>query len=326
MSKKIAMLLTVSVLSAAVPAGTVMAEENTPTTVGQMEPGAPQTQGEAPSMNGEQQTPPSVPQGEAPSANGSEQQTPPSIPQGEAPSANGSEQQTPPSVPQGEAPSMNGEQQTPPSVPQGEAPSMNGEQQTPPSIPQGGAPSMNGEQQIPQQNPQMGGKPGMNMNQRPGRMGKGHQGGQGSFENLLKDGTITQETYDAIRNYMQENKPEAKTPETQNNAAEQNNEAVQNGAEAQESDPAQDNTTNTADGGLRKEKPSGMLDERKDLLDDLLKNNVITQEEYDAITAAQKAVSEDLKADGADTSGQEEEASGTGNSSGTGTAQENAGL
>lgn len=133
MSKKIAMLLTVSVLSAAVPAGTVMAEENTPTTVGQMEPGAPQTQGEAPSMNGKQ---------------------------------------------------------------------------------------------TPQQNPQMGGKPGMNMNQRPGRMGKGHQGGQGSFENLLKDGTITQETYDAIRNYMQENKPEAKTPETQNNAAEQNNEAV----------------------------------------------------------------------------------------------------
>ena len=307
MSKKIAMLLTVSVLSAAVPAGTVMAEENTPTTVGQMEPGAPQTQGEAPSMNGEQQTPPSVPQGEAPSMNG-EQQTPPSVPQGEAPSANGSEQQTPPSVPQGEAPSVNGS-----------------EQQTPPSLPQGGTPSMNGKQ-TPQQNPQMGGKPGMNMNQRPGRMGKGHQGGQGSFENLLKDGTITQETYDAIRNYMQENKPEAKTPETQNDAAEQNNEAVQNGAEAQESDPAQDNTTNTADGGLRKEKPSGMLDERKDLLDDLLKNNVITQEEYDAITAAQKAVSEDLKADGADTSGQEEEASGTGNSSGTGTAQENAGL
>ena len=157
-------------------------------------------------------------------------------------------------------------------------------------------------------------------------MGKGHQGGQGSFENLLKDGTITQETYDAIRNYMQENKPEAKTPETQNDAAEQKNEAVQNVAEAQESDPAQDNTTNTADGGLRKEKPSGMLDERKDLLDDLLKNNVITQEEYDAITAAQKAVSEDLKADGTDTSGQEEEASGIGNSSGTGTAQENAGL
>ena len=117
-------------------------------------------------------------------------------------------------------------------------------------------PGMNG------RGPQMGGK---------GRRGEGGPG-QVSFEDLLKDGTVSQETYDSIIKYLKENAPEK--PEDNQNA--QNAEDSQN----------TQNTDNTQSAGQPELKEG---EDMPDLLSDLLKNNVITQEEYDKIKAAEEA-------------------------------------
>ena len=104
----------------------------------------------------------------------------------------------------------------------------NGQQGMQGMMPQGEAPQRQMQpggqmQQGPQGRQQKGGK---------GRTGRGR--GSISFDQLVKDGTISQETCDAIKAYMEE---------------------------------------------------------KNDLLKELLANNIITQEEYDAITAAQNATS-----------------------------------
>ena len=155
----------------------------------------------------------------------------------------------------GQPPQMGSEQQAPQGGgEQGQMPEMNG--QAPQGGEQGQMPGMNG------RGPQMGGK---------GRRGEGGPG-QVSFEDLLKDGTVSQETYDSIIKYMKENAPEK--PEDNKNG--QKPEDNQNGETA-------DADQNGEKQGLKEG------EDMPDLLSDLLKDNVITQEEYDKIKAAEEA-------------------------------------
>ena len=154
----------------------------------------------------------------------------------------------------GQPPQMGSEQQAPQGGgEQGQMPEMNG--QAPQGGEQGQMPGMNG------RGPQMGGK---------GRRGEGGPG-QVSFEDLLKDGTVSQETYDSIIKYMKENAPEK--PEDNQNA--------QNAEDSQ-------NTQNTEDTQSAGQPELKEGKDMPDLLSDLLKNNVITQEEYDKIKAAEE--------------------------------------
>ena len=153
--------------------------------------------------------------------------------------------------------------------------------------PEGEPDQMPNQNQMPTQNQQpMDKQNGMNnQNGRQGQQGQrpmdkqnGKNGKNGQrpmdgekfvdFDALVKQGVITQETRDKIDAYMKENAPEAP-------------EAPADG-EAPES-PAQ-----SARGSRRRRSARGPADgEQPDLLADLLSNGVITQAEYDAITAAQ---------------------------------------
>ena len=144
------------------------------------------------------------------------------------------------------------------------------------------APSENGNAQAPQD----GGSFGRQGNERFD--GRGHGHGQinhsfapdhVSFDDLLSDGTISQETYDAIKEYMTEHAPEK--PDKK-----------------QDGEKTQDETGSTEkpeDGTENAEKPENGTEnavkpeDAPDLLKDLLENSVITQEEYDAISAAREA-------------------------------------
>ena len=84
----------------------------------------------------------------------------------------------------------------------GQAPEMNSE------APQGEAPADKGNSQAPETNSQA---PQMGENGQPPRMkGKGPKDGFGfiEFKDYVEDGTISQDTYDAITKYMEENKPD----------------------------------------------------------------------------------------------------------------------
>ena len=114
-----------------------------------------------------------------------------------------------------------------------------------------------------------------------GKMG-GHRGGKdargmngkGSFENLLKNGVIDQNTYNAIMDYMKQHAPAG-------------------AANSQ----AQDGTTppampEGAEGTTPPEKPegeNGQAPQEDDLLKKLVEDGVLTQEQADAVAAAQTA-------------------------------------
>ena len=83
-----------------------------------------------------------------------------------------------------------------------------------------------------------------------GRDGRRENFGFIRFQDKVTDGTISQETYEAITKYMEENKPELPT-ETED--------------------------------GEREDRKAG---EGPDLLTDLLEVGVITQEEYESLSAA----------------------------------------
>ena len=119
------------------------------------------------------------------------------------------------------------------------------------------APETNGDAQAPATDAQQPGMPG-NGQQPP--MGEGMV----DFDQLVKDGTISQETHDAIMEYMRNNAPK--------------------GAPAQA--PATEG-----------EAPEAPADGENTLLDDLLASGVITQAEYDAITGAQADASENIETD-----------------------------
>ncbi len=122
-----------------------------------------------------------------------------------------------------------------------------------------GLPEFNGEK--PEGMPEFNGErpegmPEFNGERPEGPMGQGAGPGmEQSFDKLVQDGTISQETFDAIMEYMKENAPEK--PEV-------------NG-----------------------ERPDGMPefngekpDDAPDLLKDLLNAGIITQEEYDTISSS----------------------------------------
>lgn len=121
------------------------------------------------------------------------------------------------------------------------------------------------------------------------------------FEEYVKDGTISQETYDAITKYMDENKPE-----------------LLESAEERERPELPDGTEE----GERPELPEGAAEgstptmkegEGLDLLNDLLSAGVITQEEYDALAAKREvsasAASSDSQGEGTVQTGSTDEAS-----------------
>ena len=263
MKKRYAMIMTAAMLSGIMTA-TAMAEgpgmENGMQMSGPQMPGGSET-GQMPQMNGE-----------APQAN--DQQA---AENGEAgantqtPENNGTVQQPPMegmngAAPQGQAPQANDQQASE----NGEAgantqtPENNGAVQQPPME------GMNGK--APQgQKPQMGRGQGS----QNGGNGRGLQMGRGGakenfgfvpFENYVKDGTISQETYDAIKKYMDENKPELPEERKEGEQPELS-EGTTNGTAAENDEQLKEG-------------------EGPDLLKDLLEAGVITQEEYDTLNKA----------------------------------------
>jgi hypothetical protein len=116
-----------------------------------------------------------------------------------------------------------------------------------------------------------------------------HRGPFIDFEACVKDGTISQETYDAIKKYMDENKPERPTA-----GGEEDSKPEMKDGEKPEL-PEEGEKPELPEAGEKPEKP--------DLLKDLLDAEVITQDEYDALAKR----SDDVK----EGSAQEEKAAGT---------------
>ena len=182
-------------------------------------------------------------------------------PQMEAQQVPGNGQQMPQDNSGWQAPQMNDQQ-----APNDQPPQMN-DQQAPNDQP----PQMNGQHAPNGQPPQMN-------NEKP-------EGGFGriSFEDCVKDGTISQETCDAIKKYMDEHKPE-----------------LQEEAKEGEKPELSEETAS-------EEKPEMKEEERPDLLKDLLNDGIITQEEYEALSKAQTE-----KAEVADKAGEKEDVTTSG--------------
>ena len=161
-----------------------------------------------------------------------------------------------------------------------------GRQQMPGQNSQNGqAPQMPGQNDQNSQAPQVPGQNGQN-SRMPGRGGKGNrQGGftagtdgqtvkhgkTAVFDRLLADGVITQEIYDAIIAWMQQQAPQAQ----------QNAEAPAEGtapAEGSEPPALPDGTA-----------PDGTANAQEELLKSLLDSGVITQEQYDLLVSALQA-------------------------------------
>ena len=175
----------------------------------------------------------------------------------------------------GPPPQMDGQQ-----PPQGEAPTDDENTQTPEmssEVPQGEAPAENGDNQAPEMNGQAS---QMSENsQLPQMNGKGPEDGFGfiEFRNFVEDGTISQDTYDAITKYMEENKPDL--PEGMEKGEHPElPEGAKNGEKPELPEGAKE--------GEHLEMKEG---EGPDLLKDLLEAGVITQEEYDTLAAAREA-------------------------------------
>ena len=161
-----------------------------------------------------------------------------------------------------------------------------GRQQMPGQNSQNGqAPQMPGQNDQNSQASQVPGQNGQN-SRMPGRGGKGNrQGGftagtdgqtvkhgkTAVFDRLLVDGVITQEIYDAIIAWMQQQAPQAQ----------QNAEAPAEGtapAEGSEPPALPDGTA-----------PDGTASAQEELLKSLLDSGVITQEQYDLLAGALQA-------------------------------------
>ena len=140
----------------------------------------------------------------------------------------------------------------------------------------GQAPQMPGQNDQNSQAPQVPGQNDQN-SRMPGRGGKGNRRGgftagtddqtvkhgkTAVFDRLLADGVITQEIYDAIIAWMQQQAPQAQ----------QNAEAPAEGSEP----PALPDGT----------APDGTANAQEELLKSLLDSGVITQEQYDLIVSA----------------------------------------
>ena len=146
-------------------------------------------------------------------------------------------------------------------------------------------PQMPGQNGQNSQAPQMPGQNGQN-SRMPGRGGKGNrQGGftagtdgqtvkhgkTAVFDRLLADGVITQEIYDAIIAWMQQQAPQA-----QQNAE----------APAESTAPAEGSEPPALPDGTA---PDGTANAQEELLKSLLDSGVITQEQYDLLAGALQA-------------------------------------
>lgn len=183
----------------------------------------------------------------------------PSDQQGNAPQMNGL---APNGQQPGNAPQMNGQA---PSDQQGNAPQMNGQA---PSNQQGNPPQMNGQVpngQQPGNPPQMNGQaPNGQMPMNPPQMdGNGPQMKMIDFDAMAENSVISAETLEKIKAYMEENKP-----------AEMNAQQPMNGMPPEK--PETDGEKTDADPEVK-----------NGLLEDLLSAGIITQEEYEALNAAQ---------------------------------------
>ena len=150
-----------------------------------------------------------------------------------------------------------------------EAPQMDGEK--PSDLPEmnGQPPQMNGE--APSGLPEMNGQPPQMNGQKP----------FGSpdmidFDAMVKNGVISQETCDKIKAYMEEHKP-VNIPEMDGQAPEMDGQPPQmNGQPPQMNGEVPSNLPEM----------NGEMPANGGLLNDLLRNGIITQAEYDALSEA----------------------------------------
>jgi len=180
--------------------------------------------------------------------------------QGNAPQMNGPA----PSDQQGNAPQMNG--QAPNGQQPGNPPQMN--DQVPNGQQPGNPPQMNGQVpngQQPGNAPQMNGQaPNGQMPMNPPQMdGNGPEMKMIDFDAMAENSVISAETLAKIKAYMEENKP-----------AEMNAQQPMNGMPPEK--PETDGEKTDADPEVK-----------NGLLEDLLSAGIITQEEYEALNAAQ---------------------------------------
>ncbi len=142
--------------------------------------------------------------------------------------------------------------------------------------------------------PEFNGKASDDMNGRPPMMdGQGELGAPGfvDFDLMLEDGVISQDTYDSIQAYMEENKPDD-LPEMNGEALETGSRPPMMNGQAPDGEapadlperPEFDGEAPEFDG----ETPEIDFENSilNGILNDLLEAEVITQEEYDALVAA----------------------------------------
>ena len=164
-----------------------------------------------------------------------------------------------------------------------------GRQQMPGQNSQNGqAPQMPGQNDQNSQAPQVPGQNDQN-SRMPGRGGKGNRRGgftagtdgqtvkhgkTAVFDRLLADGVITQEIYDAITAWMQQQAPQAQ----QNAGA-----PAEGTAPAEDTAPAESSESPALPDGTA---PDGSASAQEELLKTLLDTGVITQEQYDLLVSA----------------------------------------
>ena len=161
--------------------------------------------------------------------------------------------------------------------PAGQPPQMPGtngqnQQGQPPQIP---SDNQNGNQQNGQP-PQMPGTNGQNQQGQPPELPGGEASVMIDFDAMVTKGVISQETCNKIKAYMEDHKP-ADMPDSQ---------PPTNAPEVTEEKPAENQTPPEKPDG---EKPADAPEMGGGLLADLLKDEIITQAEYDALIAAQTA-------------------------------------
>lgn len=156
-------------------------------------------------------------------------------------------------------------------------PGQNGQNGQMPQMPglngqDGQAPQMPGQNDQNSQNRQTPGKGGRNNRQNKFAAGPDGQavnhGKTALFDRLLADGVITQEVYDAIAAWMQQQAPQA-----QQNAE----------VSAESAAPAEGTEPPALPDGAA---PDGSVNAQEELLKSLLDSGVITQEQYDLLVSA----------------------------------------
>ena len=141
-------------------------------------------------------------------------------------------------------------------------------------------------------------KPGRGM--KHGRQGKGADGQNGKqmiFDQLLKDGVITQEVYDAITAWLQQNMPQAQQDTASDGGEQAPTEGTEPPALPDGTAPAEGSEPPTLPDGtapaegseppaLPENAPDESVNPMEEMLKSLLDSGVITQEQYDLLLTA----------------------------------------